>query len=167
MSGLNVGDSFPENVTYSYIPYSPETSTFQACGFPIKYNASKEWADKKVVLVSIPGAFTPTCSANHLPGFIEALPALRAKGVDVVAFQACNDAWVMNAWAKANHVKNDAKEILFLSDEGLAKSLGWNEGERTGRWAVVLDHGKVAYVGKEKNGGEFGVSSAESVLKAL
>ncbi|KZZ96349.1 peroxiredoxin pmp20 [Ascosphaera apis ARSEF 7405] len=167
MSGLNVGDSFPENVSFTYIPYTDDASTFKVCGIPIKYNASKEWADKKVVLVSIPGAFTPVCSANHLPGFVEALPALREKGVDVVAFEACNDAYVMSGWGKANGVKND--DVLFLADEGaaFAKSLGWNEGDRTGRWAIVVDHGKVTYVGKETKSSEFGVSSAESVLKAL
>ncbi|KAI5309732.1 hypothetical protein KEM55_002535 [Ascosphaera atra] len=165
MSGLNVGDSFPENVTFSYIPWTDEKSSFQACGIPIKLNASKDWADKKVVLVSIPGAFTPTCSAAHLPGFIEALPQLKAKGVDIVAFEACNDAYVMSGWGKANNVKND--DILFLADEGLAKQLGWNEGERTGRWAIVIDHGKVTYVGKEPTSAEFGVSSAGAVLNAL
>lgn len=73
----------------------------------------------------------------------------------------------MSGWGKANGVKND--DVLFLADEGaaFAKSLGWNEGDRTGRWAIVVDHGKVTYVGKETKSSEFGVSSAESVLKAL
>src|SRR4051794_5254736 len=66
-----------------------------------------EWANKKVVVFSVPGAFTPGCSAKHLPGYIENLAALKAKGVDIVATIAFNDAWVMSAWGKANGIKND------------------------------------------------------------
>ncbi len=67
-----------------------------------------EWANKKVVLFAVPGAFTPTCSARHLPGYIENLSALKAKGVDVIAAIAYNDAWVMSAWGKANGIKDDS-----------------------------------------------------------
>ena len=66
-----------------------------------------EWANKKVVLFSVPGAFTPGCSAKHLPGYIENLFTLKSKGVDVVATIAYNDAFVMSAWGKANGIKND------------------------------------------------------------
>jgi peroxiredoxin len=67
-----------------------------------------EWAGKKVVLFSVPGAFTPGCSAKHLPGYIENLSKLKAKGVDIVATIAFNDAWVMSAWGKANGIKDDS-----------------------------------------------------------
>jgi alkyl hydroperoxide reductase 1 len=70
--------------------------------------ASAEWADKKVVVFAVPGAFTPSCSAKHLPGFIEKLPALKSKGVDIIACIAYNDAWVMSAWGKANGIKDDS-----------------------------------------------------------
>jgi peroxiredoxin len=66
-----------------------------------------EWANKKVVLFSVPGAFTPGCSARHLPGYIENLSKLKSKGVDIVAVIAFNDAWVMSAWGKANNIKGD------------------------------------------------------------
>ena len=66
-----------------------------------------EWANKKVVLFAVPGAFTPGCSVKHLPGYIQNLPALKAKGVDIVAVIAYNDAFVMSAWSKANGIKND------------------------------------------------------------
>lgn len=66
-----------------------------------------EWANKKVVLFSVPGAFTPGCSARHLPGYIENLSKLKAKGVDVVATIAFNDAFVMSAWGKANKIQGD------------------------------------------------------------
>jgi len=125
-----------------------------------------EFADKKVVLFSVPGAFTPSCSAQHLPGFVKALPELKKKGVDIVACIAFNDAWVMSAWGKANGVKDES--ILFLSDAGAAfsKSIGWTKGERTSRYAIVIDHGKVIYAEQEP-GGDVSVSSAEAVLARL
>jgi len=166
MTELKVGDSFPSGVTFSYVPYTPQTGDITSCGIPINYDASKEWAGKKVVLFSVPGAFTPGCSARHLPGYIQNLSALRSKGVDVVAVIAYNDAWVMSAWGKANGIKDDS--ILFLSDPGTAfsKQLGWTNGERTARYAMVIDNGKITYAEKEP-GREVTVSSAEAVLAKL
>lgn len=89
------------------MPYTPESSAITACGIPQNYNASKEWADKKVVLFAVPGAFTPGCSVRHLPGYIEALEDIKGKKVDVVAVLAFNDAWVMSAWSKANGIKDE------------------------------------------------------------
>lgn len=99
-----------------------------ACGRPQEYDASKEWAGKKVVLVSVPGAFTPGCQAHHLPPYIQKLGELKSKGVDVVAVIASNDSWVMNAWGKVNGVKGD--DILFLSDTKtfFSKNYGWAAG---------------------------------------
>ncbi|KMP02898.1 peroxisomal matrix protein [Coccidioides immitis RMSCC 2394] len=142
MASLKAGDSFPSDVVFS-------------C-----------WADKKVVLFSLPGAFTPTCSASHLPGYIQKLPQLKEKGVDVVAVLAFNDAWVMSAWGKANGVTGD--DILFLSDPEakFSKSIGWNAGERTGRYAIIIDHGKVTYAEIEP-GREVTVSGADAVFSKL
>jgi alkyl hydroperoxide reductase 1 len=74
-----------------------------------------EWANKRVVLFSVPGAFTPGCSARHLPGYISNLPALKSKGVDVVACIAYNDAFVMSAWGKANGIKGEDIVCSLLS----------------------------------------------------
>ncbi|KAH6661959.1 peroxisomal matrix protein [Halenospora varia] len=166
LSTLKVGDSFPAGVTFSYVPYTPENSDITSCGIPTNYDASKEFAGKRVVLFSVPGAFTPGCSARHLPGYIQNLPALKSKGVDIVAVIAFNDAWVMSAWGKANGIKGD--DILFLSDPEakFSKSIGWTNGERTARYAVVIDNGKVIYAEKEP-GREVTVSSAEAVLSKL
>ncbi|KAM3075904.1 peroxiredoxin type-2 [Clarireedia jacksonii] len=163
---LKVGDTIPEGVKFGWIAPSPETSDIKACGIPITYDASKEWANKKVVVFSVPGAFTPTCSAAHLPGYINHLQEFREKGVDVVATIAFNDPWVMSAWAKANGVKGE--DILFLSDTDLAfsKKLGWTSGERTARYALIIDHGKIVYAEKEP-GRELTVSGAEAVLSKL
>ncbi|OAP61429.1 hypothetical protein AYL99_03632 [Fonsecaea erecta] len=148
MSGLKAGDDFPPDVVFSYIPYTPESAAITSCGIPQNYNASKEWADKKVVLFAVPGAFTPGCSVRHLPGYIDALQDIKGKKVDIVAVLAYNDAFVMSAWGKANGIKD---EILFLSDPEtkFSKSIGWNLGERTARYAMIIDHGKIVYAEKE------------------
>ena len=99
--------SHTPSLPHSYVPYTPETDNITSCGIPVSYNASKEWADKKVVLFAVPGAFTPGCSVKHLPGYIEKLKEFKGKAVDVVAVLAFNDAWVMSAWGKANGIKGD------------------------------------------------------------
>ncbi|OJJ45096.1 hypothetical protein ASPZODRAFT_134523 [Penicilliopsis zonata CBS 506.65] len=166
---LNPGDSFPSDITFQYIPWTEEKGKITSCGIPINYNASTEWADKKVVLFSVPGAFTPTCSVNHLPRYIETLPTLKAKGVDIVAVVAFNDAFVMSAWGKANEVKND--DILFLSDPDaqFSKRIGWADAStgRTGRYALVIDHGKVSYAQIDTQRGVVTGSGADAVLASL
>jgi len=167
MSAPKVGDAFPSDVVFTYVPHSDGVETgITSCGIPISYNASKEWANKKVVLFSVPGAFTPGCSAKHLPPYIEKLDELKGKGVDIVACIAFNDAWVMDAWSKANGVKNES--ILFLSDADTKFSsiYGWTAGGRTARYAMIIDNGKITYAEKEP-GREVTVSSVEAVLPKL
>ncbi|KAL9637317.1 MAG: hypothetical protein Q9204_001921, partial [Flavoplaca sp. TL-2023a] len=134
-----------------YIPYTPEKEDITSCGIPQQYNASQEFADKKVVLFAVPGAFTPGCSVRHLPGFIDHLSEIKSKGVDVVAVIAFNDAWVMSAWAKANKIKD---EMLFMTDTDtrFSKDIGWTKGDRTGRYAMIIDHGKITYAQNEQGG---------------
>lgn len=125
-----------------------------AVGMPQEYDASKEWADKKVVLVSVPGAFTPGCQARHLPPYINNLDEILKKGVDLVAVIAFNDAWVMSAWGKVNGIK-DSEKILFLSDtkSKLSQQIGWmaGMGDRNGRWAMIIDHGTISYAEQEQD----------------
>ncbi|MCJ1485392.1 hypothetical protein MMC06_005566 [Schaereria dolodes] len=168
MSAPKIGDQFPSGVVFSYVPYTAEKEGITSCGIPQNYDASKEFADKKVVLFAVPGAFTPGCSVRHLPGFIENLDKIKAKGVDIVAVIAFNDAWVMSAWSKANGIKND--DILFMTDPGakFSKEIGWTAGEeRTGRYALIIDHGKITYAEKESSPGEVSVSGADAVLAKL
>ncbi|RYP24498.1 hypothetical protein DL765_000518 [Monosporascus sp. GIB2] len=166
MTAPQKGDSFPEGVTFSYIPFTSEKANINACGIPINYDASKEFADKKVVLVSVPGAFTGTCSEKHLPGYLANLAKFKQKSVDKIAVIAYNDAYVMSAWGKAHGVQGD--DILFLSDTNteFSKRLGWLKGERTARYALVIDHGTITYAEKEP-AREVTVSSADAVLAAL
>ncbi len=127
---------------------------------------------KKVVLFAVPGAFTPTCSAKHLPGFVEKAAQIKAKGVDTVACVAVNDAFVMGAWGKAQNVGD---KVLMLADGsgdftkavGLELDLKANGmGVRSKRYAMVVDNGVVKTLNVEAPGA-FEVSSADAVLKAL
>ena len=127
---------------------------------------------KTVVLFSVPGAFTPTCDAKHLPGFVELADQIRAKGVDTIACMAVNDVFVMNAWGKASNVGD---KVLMLADgngdytRALGLELdarGHGMGQRGQRFAVVVDNGVVKHLNVEAPG-QFQVSSAEHVLSEL
>ena len=124
------------------------------------------------VLFGVPGAFTPTCSARHLPGFVQQAAALKAKGVDIVACVAVNDAFVMAAWAKDQGVTD---EVVMLADGAAAftKALGLEMdltargmGVRSQRFALIAKGGKVTHVGVEQPGA-FEVSSADAILAQL
>ena len=130
------------------------------------------FAGKTVVLFAVPGAFTPTCSAKHLPGYVAHLDAIKAKGVDTVACMAVNDAFVMEAWSKS---QNAPEEILMLADGNgaFSKSLGleldataFGMGMRSKRFALVAKDGVVTQLFVEAPG-EFKVSAAEYVLDQL
>ncbi|KAI9863111.1 MAG: hypothetical protein M1813_003931 [Trichoglossum hirsutum] len=166
MSGLKAGDKFPEGVVFRYIPWSREKSSMTSCGLPQDYKATEQFAGKKVVLISTPGAFTPGCSQRHLPGYINSISQLKDKGVDIIAVIAYNDAWVMSAWGKANDVTRD--DFLFLSDPAtkFSKSIGWVNGERTARYAMVIEDNVIKYAERE-TGTDVVASSAETVLAKL
>ncbi len=134
---------------------------------------SKEFfAGKTVVLFAVPGAFTPTCSARHLPGFKDHAADLKAKGVDVVACTSVNDYFVMKAWAKDQDIGDD---IVMLADGNgeFAKAVGldfdgsgFGMGPRSQRYAMIVRDGKVDKLFVEAKG-EFKVSSADYVLENL
>jgi glutaredoxin/glutathione-dependent peroxiredoxin len=130
------------------------------------------FAGKKVVVFGLPGAFTPTCSAKHLPGFIEKHPELKAKGVDRVACLSVNDAFVMEAWGKAQGAEGKV-DMLADGNGDFTRALGlemdasgYGMGQRSRRYAMVVDNGVVTSVAVEQPGA-FEVSSAEAVLKGL
>jgi len=127
---------------------------------------------KKVVLFSVPGAFTPTCDAKHLPGFVQLADQIRAKGVDTIACMSVNDVFVMNAWGKASSV-GDKVTMLADGNGDYAKALGleldarmFGRGTRGQRFAVVVDDGVVKRVNVEEPG-QFKVSAAEHILGQL
>jgi peroxiredoxin len=127
---------------------------------------------RKIALFAVPGAFTPTCSARHLPGFRDHAEALRAKGVEAIACVAVNDVFVMNAWGKEQNVSDS---VLMLADGngeftravGLElDATGFGMGARSRRYSMVVDDGVVTQLNVEQ-GGEFKVSSADWLLNHL
>lgn len=127
---------------------------------------------RKVAVFAVPGAFTPTCSNKHLPGFIAQADALKAKGIDEIACVSVNDAFVMGAWGEA-HGAGDKVTMLADGSAVLAESLGLDLdlkergfGVRSQRYAMIVDDGKIAHLAVEEGGG-LSVSSAESILDAL
>lgn len=127
---------------------------------------------RRVALFAVPGAFTPTCSAKHLPGFVERADELRAKGIDEIACTAVNDAFVMGAWGKASGV--DGKVTLLADGSGeFARALGleldaskFGMGIRSQRYAMIVNDGVIERLDVEA-GGEFRVSSADYMLEQL
>jgi peroxiredoxin len=158
---IKVGDKFP----------SVELGRMGEKG-PEKVNTDELFKGKRVVLFSVPGAFTPTCSKAHLPGFVVNADNLRNKGIDTIACVAVNDAFVMDAWGRASHVGD---EIVMLADGNgeLARKLGleldasgYGMGKRGQRFSMLIDNGVVKQLHVEAPG-EFKVSSAEHMLANL
>ena len=130
------------------------------------------FSGKRIVLFAVPGAYTPTCSARHLPGFVNQAAAIRARGVDQIVCLAVNDAYVMDAWGKEHHA---ADEVTMVADGNgeFTRATGLEDdrrergmGVRTQRCAMIVDDGVVTAIHIERPG-EFAVSSAEAVLEHL
>ena len=157
---IAVGDQIPDSNLVVMSESGPE---------PV--SSSEFFAGRKVVLFSVPGAFTPTCSAKHLPGFVDLADQIAAKGVDAIACMAVNDAFVMDAWGKSA----GAEGIVMLADGNgeFTQALGlemdaspFGMGKRSQRFALVANDGVVSQLMVE-GPGEFKVSSAEYVLSQL
>jgi peroxiredoxin len=158
---IKVGDTLPE-VTLTKVtdngPEAVDTTSF--------------FAGRKVALFSVPGAFTPTCSAKHLPGFLDKADAFKAKGVDEIACTAVNDAFVLGAWSKSNAA--DTK-VTMLADGNadFARAVDlvfdgskFGMGTRGQRFSMLVDNGVVTQLNIE-GPGEFKVSSAEYMLESM
>jgi peroxiredoxin len=141
-------------------------------GGPEQVSTADYFKGKKVALFSVPGAFTPTCSARHLPGYVDQAAALKAKGIDEIACTAVNDAFVMGAWAKSAGA-SDAVTMLSDGNGDFAKAVGlemdgskFGMGTRGQRFAMIVNDGVVEQVHVEAPG-EFRVSAAEYLLEQL
>ncbi|MBD8513523.1 peroxiredoxin [Photobacterium sp. 2_MG-2023] len=136
----------------------------------VNHDVAELFAGKKVVLFAVPGAFTPTCSESHLPGYVVLADQLKAKGVDIIACVSVNDAFVMQAWGEAQN----ASEIMMLADGdgSFTKALGLEMdtakfgGLRSQRYAMIIDNGVVTQLNVEAPK-EFEVSKAETILASL
>lgn len=141
-----------------------------ANGNLVTHQTDELFADKKVVLFAVPGAFTPTCSAAHLPGYVVSADTLTEKGVDLIICLSVNDAFVMNAWGEAQNADN----IMMLGDGngsyteqlGLTMDTGAFGGKRSQRYSMIIDNGTVTSLNIEKPK-EFEVSSAQVIIDSL
>jgi len=159
---IKAGESLPADITLK------EMSE----GSPKDVTVGEVFKGKTVVLFAVPGAFTPTCSMKHLPGFVEKAAEIKGKGVDEIVCLSVNDAFVMGAWGDANHAKGKVRMLADGNGE-LTKALdltldasGFGMGLRSRRYAMVVKDGVVKELLLEPAGG-LAVSSAESVLGKL
>ncbi|WP_077288248.1 peroxiredoxin [Cognaticolwellia aestuarii] len=139
-------------------------------GEMISHDTSELFANKKVVMFAVPGAFTPTCSAAHLPGYVVSADELKAKGVDAIICLSVNDAFVMAAWGTAQNAEN--LMMLADGDGSYTKALGLEMetaafgGLRSQRYSMIIDNGVVTSLNIEKPK-EFEISNAETILSQL
>lgn len=157
---ISVGDKLPEVTLVKATAEGPE-----------QVQSAEYFAGKKVALFSVPGAFTPTCSAKHLPGFVEKAGELKAKGVDEIVGTAVNDAFVMGAWNQA--AGSDDITMLADGNADFAQAVGltmdgsgFGMGQRGQRFSMVVNDGVVEQLNVEAPG-DFSVSSAEHMLEQL
>ena len=158
---ISVGDRLPSTTLVKATANGPE-----------QVSSDEYFKGRKVALFSVPGAFTPTCSARHLPGYVDTADELKAKGVDEIACTAVNDAFVMGAWAKSA----DAEDTVTMLADGngtFAEAVGltmdgskFGLGKRGARYSMVVNDGVVEQLNVEAPG-EFNVSSAEHMLSEL
>jgi len=157
---ISKGDALPDVTVVKATENGPE-----------KVQTGEYFKGKKVALFSVPGAFTPTCSAKHLPGFVDKAAELKAKGVDEIIGTAVNDAFVMVAWNKAS----GSSDITMLADgngdfaEALGLTMdgsGFGLGKRGQRFSMIVEDGVVQELNVEAPG-DFKVSSAEHMLGQL
>jgi len=158
---IKIGDKLPE----------AEFNSFNADG-AVKLSTEQVFAGKKVVLIGLPGAFTPTCSMNHLPSFIEHEAAIKAKGINTIACTAVNDFHVMKAWSK--HTGADGKVIMLADGNAtFAKAIGLEidlagpgMGVRSKRYSMLVDNGIVKELNVENAAG-VNVSGADTILSQI
>jgi len=158
---IQIGDRLPQATFRVMTPDGPAPRT-----------TDDIFKDRKVVLVAVPGAFTPTCHRNHLPGYVQKAQEIKAKGVDAIAVTSVNDVFVMDAWAKASGA--DGLEFLADGNGDFAKAVGlamdgtsFGLGVRSKRYAMVVDDGVLQALNLEDAPSKADVSGAENLLKGL
>jgi peroxiredoxin len=165
---IKIGDRLPEGKLSEFIEVETEGCSLG----PNTFNVSDLVKGKKIAIFGLPGAYTPTCSAQHLPGYVQHAKELKAKGVDEIWCISVNDAFVMGAWGKD---QGTGDKIVMLADgaAAFAKALGLEldlnargMGWRSQRYALVAENGVVTHLGVEAPGG-FDVSRAEAILSVL
>jgi peroxiredoxin len=158
---IKVGDRVPNGTFTAMTGEGPKPMT-----------TDELFKGKKVVLFAVPGAFTPTCHRNHLPGFVKNAAAIKAKGIDTIAVTGVNDVFVMDAWKKQSG--GDAIEFLADGSGNFAKAMGLTAdlterglGVRSQRYAMVVDDGVIKTLNVEESPGKAELSGADNLLKGL
>ncbi len=165
---IQVGEKLPDAIVYELIEDEREGCTIG----PNSFDVREQTAGKRVVIFGLPGAFTPTCSARHVPGYVEHAAAFQAAGIDEIWCVSVNDAFVMGAWARDQHTSG---KVRMMADGSAAftRALGLEQdlsargmGIRSQRYAMVVDDGVVKTLNIEAPG-KFEVSDAASILATL
>ena len=159
---IKVGDRIPDATFTVMTSDGPQTRTTE-----------EFFKGRRVVLIGVPGAFTPTCHRNHLPGFVEKSDAILGKGIDEIAVTGVNDVFVMDAWAKQSGAEG---KVTFLADgsANFAKAIGLSLdmnarglGTRSQRYSMLVDDGIVRKLSVEETPGKAELSGADALLKVL
>ncbi|WP_069268492.1 peroxiredoxin [Paraburkholderia nodosa] len=165
---IKQGETLPEATLFEFVEDAREGCTLG----PNSFDVQKEAAGKRVVIFGLPGAFTPTCSAKHVPGYVEHFDALRAAGIDEVWCVSVNDAFVMGAWGRDQRTSGKVR-MMADGSAALTRALGLEQdlsargmGIRSQRYAMVVDDGVVKTLHVEAPG-KFEVSDAASILATL
>ncbi|MFA9287881.1 MULTISPECIES: peroxiredoxin [unclassified Comamonas] len=162
---IKVGDSLPAATLSEFVAVEGNGCSLG----PNAFDVTKEAAGKTIALFAVPGAFTPTCSAKHLPGYVEKAEAFKAAGVDEIWCLSVNDAFVMGAWGKDQHTEGKVRMIgdgdaAFAKATGLTLDLnGKGLGLRSNRYSMLVKDGKVVQLNVEAPG-QFTVSDADTIL---
>ncbi|MFG0402058.1 peroxiredoxin [Pseudomonas sp. zjy_11] len=164
---IKTGDQLPDVTLYQY------NSDAGTCAIgPKAFSIRERCKHKKVLIFALPGAFTPTCSERHVPGYVAAAPALFAAGIDEILCVSVNDAFVMNAWGNSLQV-GDAVKMIGDGNGEFSEALGLTQdlsarglGRRSQRYAMLVDDQVVQYIAVESPG-KFEVSDAASLLAVL
>ncbi|KAK6464255.1 alkyl hydroperoxide reductase [Scheffersomyces coipomensis] len=175
---IEVNEKFPTNVNPKYIPYSKANDHITACANPIDLNLAKEFAGKTVVVTAAPGAFTPTCTEQHIPDYLKHLQDFKDKGVDKIIILTANDPFVLAAWGKALGYKDEENYVVFATDPlaKISKELGESYvedlssagfGIRTARYAGLVVDGTIKFLENEESLGFTDISSASNILEKI
>jgi len=158
---IQVGERLPQATFRIMTPDGPTAKT-----------TDDLFKGRKVALVGVPGAFTPTCHRNHLPGYVQKADELKAKGIDAIAITSVNDVFVMDAWAKAS--EGDGIEFLADGNGDFAKAIGltmdgsgFGLGLRSRRYAMIVDDGVVKSLNVEEASGKAEISGVDNLLTCL